>query len=421
LDAARKENIYIVEENGRVQSAGYYDEITWSIGSTVMKAVRPREMSGEASVPGQDGFDNFIRGYRGCFKMAKENGCALSVVHGSMYDHAFCGFVPSFYYAVTTLPCEIANKISTDATIREPRTKSEEKAGDATFWRDPYATKLTAFLGGGKMHVVERNGSIEGYLRINPDIYEPAKKYAMPFGHVSFITVKSRGAALAVIKLAGELTEKAGDPEVCILESHETLITQTILNLGGKYLLRPSCPLQGLDAEMVCIIDLPKLTHDLKDEFQSRLTSSPGHNVEGSFSIQMDGDIIGFIIQSGHLNITTEKQKSHRILPRWLTTRLYTGYYSGEDVLRMGPIPFDRSDGKTPDNPKLDMKEFKLPKNLAPIFAALFPKLWPCSMPDPDVWPWVIGKPHPNYQNEVNKTDEMKRTIDALRFPWIGH
>ena len=87
----------------------------------------------------------------------------------------------------------------------------------------------------------------------------------------------------------------------------------------------------------------------------------------------------------------------------------------------MGPIPYDRSDGKTPDDPDLDMQEFSLPPNEAALFKTLFPKLWPCSMPDPDVWPWVIGKPHPMYQNEPNKTDEMKQIIDTLRFPWIGY
>jgi len=97
------------------------------------------------------------------------------------------------------------------------------------------------------------------------------------------------------------------------------------------------------------------------------------------------------------------------------------GYYSGEDVLAMGPIPYDRSDGKTADDPNLDLKELHLPKKEAPLFKALFPKMWPVSWPDPDVWPWVIGKEHPRYQNEELKTAEMKAQIDALRFPWIGY
>ena len=97
------------------------------------------------------------------------------------------------------------------------------------------------------------------------------------------------------------------------------------------------------------------------------------------------------------------------------------GYYSGADILSMGPLPYDRSDGKTPGNLELDMKEFALPGNEADIFKVLFPKLWPCSTPDPDVWPWVIGRKHPRYQHEEGKTEEMKMAIDALKFPWFGY
>ena len=200
-----------------------------------------------------------------------------------------------------------------------------------------------------------------------------------------------------------------------------TMITQTILRLGGTYLLRPSCDIVGLDAEMVAIIDLVGLTQDLQGEFQSRLNASPAHDVEGRFSIEMSGDTVGFVVRSGRVEIITRKQNVHRILPRWVVTRLYMGYYSGEDVLTMGPIPYDRSDGKTPDYPELDMKELQLPKDEAMLFEALFPKLWPCSCPDPDVWPWVIGEEHPQYQHEELKTPEMKAQIDALKFPWIGY
>jgi hypothetical protein len=172
---------------------------------------------------------------------------------------------------------------------------------------------------------------------------------------------------------------------------------------------------------MVAIIDLVGLTQDLQGEFQSRLNDSPAHDMDGCFSLEMSGTTVGFVVNSGRVEIVTQKQKIHRILPRWVVTRLYMGYYSGEDVLAMGPIPYDRSDWRNPDDPDLDMKELHLPENEAALFKALFPKMWPCSCPDPDVWPWVIGTEGPRYQHEDLKTPEMKALIDALRFPWIGY
>ena len=93
---------------------------------------------------------------------------------------------------------------------------------------------------------------------------------------------------------------------------------------------------------------------------------------------------------------------------------------SVRDVLAMGPIPWDRGDGRAPDDVKLDGRPLELPEAEVALLAALFPKLWPVSWPDPDVWPWVIGQPGPRYQHEEGKTPEMKAAIDALRFPWLG-
>jgi hypothetical protein len=384
----------------------------------VLKAVRPREIGGEAEgVPDPA----FVKSVRACFKLAKAKGISLSAVHGSQYDHAFCGFVPCFYYSVATLPCERAKSIITRATFRGARGGKETAAGNDAILRDPWLPKMKAFLGGGRMHVVEEDARPVGYFRLDPNAHVAARKYAMPHGHVSDITVKTRDAALAVIKLAGELTEKAGDSEIHVLQSHMTLITRTMLALGGRYLLRPSCDVVGLDAEMAAIVDLVRLSQDLRAEFQRRLGASPAHKADGRFSIEMAGATVGFVVDSGRLEIVTRKQKVHRILPRWVLTRLYMGYYSGEDVLAMGPLPFDRSDGRTPDEPSLDMKELRLPEDETEIFEALFPKLWPTSWPDPDVWPWVLGKEHPRYQGEARKTAEMKAKIGALRLPWIGY
>ena len=405
--AAQEANIYVVREGRNVQSAGFYDETALSIGSTVLRAARPREMAGEAGgVPDPI----FVKGYQGCFKSAKERGCTLSVIHGSQYDHAFCGFVPCFYYPVATLPRERAQAVMTSAIIREVRDDAEEKAGDAGLLRDPYATKISAGFAGGPMYVVEEDGAPTGYFRVDPGDRVLAQ-----------VTVCTREAALAVIKYAGEVAGETGNEDVCFLQSHMTRITRTLLNLGGKVLLRPSCDVVGLDAEMVVIIDLVGLTQSLQGEFQSRLSTLFASECAIGFSIEMDGEVVGFRVQRGRVEIVAQKQRVHRVLPRWVVTRLYVGYYSGEDVLAMGPIPHDRSDGKTPDDPALDMVTLQLPHNEAALFKALFPKLWPCSMPDPDVWPWVIGEEYPHYQHEESKTPEMKMVIDALRFPWIGY
>jgi hypothetical protein len=157
----------------------------------------------------------------------------------------------------------------------------------------------------------------------------------------------------------------------------------------------------------------------LRDEFASRLRASTARDVDGAFSIQLEEATVGFEVRDGHLEVVTERQNVHAVLPRWLVTRLIMGYYSGNDVLTMGPIPDNRTNGKTPDNRDRDMKPLELSDPAAAILRAFFPKLWPTATPDPDVWPWVLGKEHPLYNGYV-KTPEMKAKIDALQFPWFG-
>ena len=405
LKDADRAGLYIIGGEGSVDGTGYFNEVDWNIGSTVFKAVRPGEMGEESSgVP----HPVFLKSFQACFKLASQQDIPLALVHGSMFDHGFCGFVPCFYHPVASVPCERVKPIVASATVREVRGEKEKEEGWNAFLHDPYATKIGGRSPGPITHVVERNGVPVGYLGWAGRGFHSA-------------TLKTREAALAALKFQAKFAEESGSKEVSACESHMTILTQTMLSLGGKYLLRPSCDMVGLDNEMVAIIDLVGLTQKLQGEFQGRLNASPAHGMDGGLSIEMSGATVGFVIQSGRVQVVPQKQKVHRVLPRWIVTRLYLGYYSGEDVLAMGPIPYDRSDGKTPDDSDLDMKELHLPEKEATLFRALFPKLWPCSSPDPDVWPWVIGEKGPRYQHEDLKTREMKAQIDALRFPWLGY
>ena len=54
----------------------------------------------------------------------------------------------------------------------------------------------------------------------------------------------------------------------------------------------------------------------------------------------------------------------------------------------------------------------------AELFSVLFPKLWPSSVPDPDVLPWVLGLEYPRHKTST-RTEEIKTQIDALDFPWL--
>ncbi|MAF11149.1 hypothetical protein CMK11_11925 [Candidatus Poribacteria bacterium] len=415
---ARRLGLFVVEEAGAVSSAGQIGEGTRGIGSAVIKvAGSSAGIAGEAEgVPDPA----FVRGFRGHFRLAREAGCRMAMVHGSLYDHAFCGFVPCFHYPVASLPSDVAAEARTDATVREVVDAQEALAMRRELGDSPDATWNQAFMGGGALYVAELGGTPVGYFHVDRNGPAKAREYGTDFGYVNDIHAVTRDGALAALCIAGEIAREAGETHVHLMESHRTLVAQTALALGGTYTLRGPCDLPGLDSELVAVIDFPGLTRDLRDEFESRLRASGATDLTAAMSLGVGDETVAFDVQAGRVSVTAEGQSTHRALPRWVATRLYMGYYAGDDVLRMGPIPWDRSDGHTPDDADLDMRALTLPEPEASLFRALFPKLWPCASPDPDVWPWVMGRPHPTYQHEDAKSDEMKARIDALRFPWVG-
>lgn len=412
IDAADKAGIYVVDKDGEVAGAGYFSEATWSIGSTVIRRARINEIGGEGKgVPDPA----FQMGCNAALRLAKERGINLAVVHGSQFDHGLCGFVPSFYYAVATLKTDKARQVETSAVVRQVRNEKEVRDGWNAFMTDPYSTKGWGLIGPEPItHVVEDHGETVGYLAVRPDGNERARKHGIPFGFMPTVTLKTRQAALAAIKLHGELAAAVGDDEIVILQSHMTQVTKAILSLGGRYLLCPACDEVGLDAEMVAVTDFLGLTGELEGEFSQRLGLRPGNAITqqdvlgAAFSLDVDGETVSFSVSESGLSISQKQLDQHIALPRWAATRLYTGYYSGEELLSMGPLP---EEGSGP---------VEIQDTEARLFSRLFPKLWPCSMPDPDVWPWVIGKPYPKYRHGDDEPEVLKDKIEELRFPWIG-
>jgi RNA polymerase sigma factor (sigma-70 family) len=418
VEDARRLGLFVVEEAGAVSSAGQIGEGTRRIGTAVIKvAGSSAGIAGEAEgVPDPA----FVRGFRGHCQLAREAGCRMAMVHGSLYDHAFCGFVPCFYYPVASLPTDAAAGVQTDAITRATVDAEEARAIRGELGHNRDATWNQAFMGGGTQYVAELGGTPVGYFHVDRDGPAKAREYGTDFGYVNDIHAVTCDGALAALRIAGEIAREAGETHVHLMESHRTLVTQTALALGGTYTLRGPCDLPGLDSELVAVIDFPGLTRDLRDEFESRLRASGATDLTAAMSLGVGDATVGLDVQAGRVSVTEERQTTHRILPRWVATRLYMGYYAGDDVLRMGRIPWDRSDGRTPDDAELDMQALTLPEPKASLFRALFPKLWPCASPDPDVWPWVMGRPPPIYQHEDAKSGEMKARIDALSFPWVG-
>jgi hypothetical protein len=105
----------------------------------------------------------------------------------------------------------------------------------------------------------------------------------------------------------------------------------------------------------------------------------------------MEDEVVSFGVADGKVSLGSRKLRAHLELPRWIATRTYTGYYSGEDAL-------DRSGGT-------------LTTRARRLFCALFPRLWPCSIPDFNFWfPQKEWRDHP---------PKKRREMTSIHWPWL--
>ena len=413
--SAAKAGIFVVGEEGKVSAAGYFNKEEMLIGSTVIPCSRAAELAQESRGAPHPAM---LRAYKAYFSLARREGIHLARVHGSQYSHAFVGFLSSFYYPIATLPVEQARRLATSA-VCEKVDKEERQVAERAFLLDSNAPKMHPRMMPGEIVAFREGGQTTGYARIKSTLERVDSKVMMakrPLDYtlLSDLKVSTHQAARAAIKLAGELTAKANRKTVCMMQSHMTVVTQTIIGLGGEYRLRRPCNDVRLGSQMVCILDLAGLTRQLERDFQDRLTHSAAREVKAAFSLEMNGELVGFEAENGKLRLVQLRQGVHRYLPRWVVTRLYMGYYSGEEVLAMGPLPWDRSDGIVPDDLQLDNSPLTLPEAERALFCALFPKLWPTSWPDTDVWAWLLGRstrPTTSARKSICPTRTRRRSL----------
>ena len=291
VEDASRLGLFVVEEAGAVSSAGQIGEGTRRIDSAAIKvAGSSAGIAGEA-----DGVPDpaFVKGFHGHFRLAREAGCRMVMVHGSQYDHAFCGFVPCFYYPVVSLPTDVAVAVPTAATAREVVGEQEAAVVRSELGHNPDATWNQAFTGGGAQYVAEVNGTPVAYFHVDRDGPAKAREYGTDFGYVNGIHAVTRDGALAGLRLAGEIVREAGETHVHLMESHRTLVMRTALALGGTYILRAPCDLPGLDSELVAVIDFLGLTRDLREEFESRLHAVAQAGLTARLSFDVDGVTVG--------------------------------------------------------------------------------------------------------------------------------
>ena len=371
--------VVVREHDGELESAAWYCRTRMSIGNTVVRCIRVGEVADEC---GTVGSPQFIAGTLAAFEYARGEGEYLAVAHGDHYNHPRCRYVPSFYHPLATLDVAQARELHAEENVRKLR-KTEREDAQSALLSDPSATKLGGWLLRPN-HVVTRNDAVVGYFG-----YEETDGRWAPKTWCSGITLKTRAAARAVFRFLAERAQKAGEDHIYVFEAPWTVAGRTVMELGGTTCVRGTWHEVGEDEEHVAILSLSALTRALRKGLCARLAAAGGPS--GSFSLQMEDEVVSFAVAGGKITLGTRKHRTHLELPRWVVTRMYVGYYgAGEALQRAGA---------------------RVPARVERLLKALFPPLWPCSIPDFNFWlPGRQRRDHP---------PSKRQEIERICWPWL--
>lgn len=379
----------VLEKDGSVLGECYYHRDKVPIRGIMVEAVRNSYASGESGTDyywQEKGFAILDRLTTSALANAAESGFALAAWHGELMCATRHGYVPCFYRYRITAPAQNLLTSLHAEDVAQPPSAVGARLGSVRGCRDSDGEAVArmramdrprpamwAWQGPEAFpdYVLERDGAIVG-------CYSLAPKHAKVRDTASLLN-EMEGADMAAYRALAEHWA-----ETALRDGIETLTTylcpehpmaSLMLSCGGV------CEMQGAswnvakDEEMLCILDLAAALQ--------AVAPGLGRAAKGRVTIEMDGEMA--TICAGDPP-RVEKGLPAKAAPsrigRVPMTQLLVGYRSVFEI-----------EGRADVQVRDEHRE---------TLAALFPKTWPYSWPDPYIWdennlresrPWAFEEP----------------------------
>jgi hypothetical protein len=312
----------------------------------------------------------------------------LAFAHGELALFTRHGFVPCFYHPRVSIPVKKAHALPSVHRIRNVMS------ADAAAIRRLMATnrrERPQFFATGvpdfHHYVVEGPGRrLEGYfsLAVDPDSDWHPKVF------VPEVEVRSRGAAVTILRHCAEHAVGIGLRMLHFPLGRDHPFAVACVQHGGYFQLRGPTRDVTRDEEMIRITNLHAALRAMEGVLGDRLSAEDGEDENWELTLDMDGERASILVEKGKVTVEGDEIEHGPVIkiPRWAMTQLLLGYRTAREV----PASALRSHRGR--------------------LSRLFPRRWPLSLCDHDLWETALRKKDDRYAPEVLKQ------IRTMRFPW---
>jgi hypothetical protein len=362
----------------------------WTVGSAKLKVARVWECTGEAGETAfrQTGdradFDTLVSEW---LRSLKEAGYHLAFTHGELALWPSHGFVPAFYHARTHVPVTRALRLVPRHRIR-PLRRSDSRPV-AELMNENRACRPRVFATGVpnfNHYVVEAlDKSIRGYFSLGfltgprqPKIFVPE------------VEALDRSAAESILAWAAPQARKLGVSALTFHLAADHPFARVCIDLGGYHQIKGATRDVTLDEEMVRLIDVRAVLSAMELDLALRLVETGVGGEAREFIFEVEGERVPVVLDPQGLR-PIESTASETVvgIPRWAFTQMVMGYRTGSDL--------------PPDT--------VTPKAAVRLFDSLFPRTWPLSLCDHDLW-------DPSLKDPDKYSSKAREAIEKLHLPY---
>jgi len=350
----------------------------WDIGKATLKVARLFAVSGTS---GDDSFR--ATGLREQFDFLIKDWCAylrktgyhLAFAHGELALWPVHDFIPCFFHPRVYIPTGKALKLKTSPALKVRSVLTKDAAAIGRMMaknRDLRPRVFAAGVPNFHHYAVEGPGNrIYGYFSMS--VTKEKKGNGTPPVFIPEVEVVNREAAETILAHAAPFAEKAGMKAMHFPLAAGHPFSAACLDLGGYFQIRGTTRDITLDEEMIRVVNVEACLGAMQEEFRQRLVGGRGPDEATDFFLTVDDEKVAVRYSSNHMKVIEPKAGLPEIrVPRWAFTQMLMGYRSPTE-LRHGTI---RPIGGV--------------KALNP----LFPKTWPLSLCDHDLWDPSLRDPH---------------------------
>ncbi|MEN8149529.1 MAG: hypothetical protein ABFS86_06880 [Planctomycetota bacterium] len=337
----------------------------WEIGAAKLKVARLHAVSGTS---GEDAFRH--TGDREVFdalvgdwcRYLSKAGYHLAFAHGELALWPVHEFVPCFFHPRVYIPTAKALKLKPVLKVRNVMSK-DAKAIAAMMAKNRHLRPRVFATGVPNFHHYAVEGPkkrIYGYFSMSV-----TEGNGQPPVFIPEVEIANREAAETILAHAAPYAEKAGMKALHFPLAASHPFASACLDLGGYHQIRGTTRDITLDEEMIRVIDVKGCLDAMHGEFGYRLRGNLGPDEPTDFVLAVGDEKVPVRYSARSLRTIKGREDLPQIrLPLWAFTQLLMGYRSPQE-LRHGTVrPLGGVKALTP----------------------LFPKTWPLSLCDHDLW-----------------------------------